>query len=123
MKNHNRYVIIALLTLAVVAAAVAALYWKSANSPQPGPDTQPISYTITKPDIVCDMSLPPQCSGTLSLTSENAGETQVGIDGNSKVRYEKREVQVYPDSLREGMTVTVTLRGDYTIADEVVITE
>ena len=77
-----------------------------------GGQNQNGTYVITSiSGLICADSYPPQCSGEITLRSAESGDDQQGtIDSQTIVHRDPLLAQMYPDSLREGMTVEVAFK-------------
>jgi len=132
MKNtsqvHKKRIIIAIIIAVLLGMGVLIVVFmngfkngsegNSAIYPQDG------TYTVTNVDgITCSKTPPPICRGGLELTPGDPERIGAEIDGDTKVRYEQKEIQIYPSILKRGMRGTVTFKPDSAIIDTMVIDE
>ena len=71
----------------------------------------------------CTLKFPPDCTGEIILTPEGKKELEAKVDRDTKVRYQSKEIQIYPDALTAGMTGQATFKPDSGIMDTFVIAD
>ncbi len=82
------------------------------------------TYTVTKADgITCTKSLPPQCKGELELSPGGMERLGASIDRDTTVRYATKEIQIYPNAIKEGQVAQITFQPDSAVIDVMVIAE
>ena len=118
LLRNKKFYIPAIIILAV-AAGGTALYMSRDAKPKQMPavitpvavePAAPGAYTITKPNIICTLSMPPTCAGDITVKTANLDGVKIAVDNNTKVRHKDRDVQLYLDALKEGTQVDLTMR-------------
>jgi hypothetical protein len=80
------------------------------------------TYKITDVrGVTCRLSEPPTCSGKLIISEEGMDRAEVTIDPGTRVRHETREIQIYPNALKEGMMGKFVFKPNSTTIESVVI--
>lgn len=125
ITKRQRYITIAVI---IVLLGIVALFTFMILNNKTTTNSEPIpqngSYKITETrNIICDLSYPPMCAGTISLTSGNSTPVKATIDRSTKVQYQNKEIQVYPTELEDGMIGQVTFKPNSNTIDTVTIVD
>jgi hypothetical protein len=129
LLRNKKFYIPVIIILAVVAGGVA-LYMSRDAKPKQTPvvitpvavqPAAPGAYTITKPNIICTLSMPPTCTGDITVKTVNLEGVKILVDNNTKVHHKDRDAQLYLDALKEGTQIDLTMRPNSSTADTVTI--